>query len=102
MPSTVKLEELQAQNIELTKHVKCRMKCRSISTADIARVLVRGSINYDKSNVQDTPCGTYAVEGNTADNRELRIIVADCESTSRLVTAIDLKMEKEDEKCGCE
>jgi hypothetical protein len=101
MPATVKLEELQAQEIELTKHVQCRMKCRSISTADVARVLVHGSINYDKSNVQDQPCGTYAVEGKTNEGKALRIIVADCDTISRLVTAIDLGLEKDEEKCGC-
>lgn len=102
MPGTVKLEELQAQDMQLTRHVKCRMKCRSITTADVARVMIHGSINYDKSKVHDKPCGTYAVEGNTTDGRELRIVVADCDTISRFVTAIDLKMEKEDEKCGCE
>jgi len=102
MPGTVKLEELQAQDIEFTKHVKCRMECRNISTADIARVMIHGDVNYDKSKVHDKPCGTYAVEGDAADGRELRIVVADCDTVSRLVTAIDLKMEKEDEKCGCE
>jgi hypothetical protein len=102
MPGTVKMEELQSQDIELTRHVKCRMKCRSITTADIARVLVHGSIDYGKSNVQDKPCGTYAVEGKTKEGKELRIIVADCDTISKLVTAIDLGVEKEEEKCGCE
>lgn len=102
MPGTVKMEELQAQHLQLTKHAQCRMKCRSITTADVARVLIHGSINYGKSNAQDKPCGTYAVEGKTEAGKEVRIIVADCDSISRLVTAIDLGLEKEEEKCGCE
>ena len=102
MPGTIKREELHSQDIQFTKHVMCRMKCRNINTADLARVLIHGSINYDKSNAQDKPCGTYAVEGNAADGRELRIVVADCDTISKLVTAIDLGMEKEEEKCGCE
>lgn len=101
MPGTVKLEELASQDIQLTKHGVCRMKCRSITSADVARVLVHGDIEYGKSNVQDKPCGTYAVEGKAGDGRELRIVIADCDTISKLVTAIDLALEKEDEKCGC-
>lgn len=102
MPGTIKREELASQDIQFTKHVRCRMDCRNIGTADIARVLIYGSINYGKSNAQDKPCGTYAVEGEAVDGRELRIVVADCDTISKLVTAIDLSKEKEKEKCGCE
>lgn len=101
MPGTIKREELYSQDIVFTGHGLCRMKCRDISTADVAAVLVRGSINYGKSEPQDKPCGTYAVEGETADKRQLRIVFADCDTISKLVTAIDLGMEKEEEGCDC-
>jgi hypothetical protein len=102
MPSSVKLEELAYQHLELTKHGECRMKCRNITEDEIKAVLQSGKINYDKSNVRDTPCGTYAVEGNTADGQHVRIVIADCDTTSRVVTAIDLNQENDSEKSDCD
>jgi hypothetical protein len=102
MPSSIKLEELAHQNLEFTKHGECRMKCRNITEAEIKDVLVSGKINYNKSNVRDTPCGTYAVEGKTNDGQDVRIVIADCDTISRVVTAIDLGQESDTEKEGCD
>jgi hypothetical protein len=101
MPGSAKLEELSYQHLEYTKHGECRMKCRNISEDEIKSVLKSGKINYDKSNVHDTPCGTYAVEGNTADGQKVRIVIADCDTISRVVTAIDLNHESDPDSCDC-
>src|ERR1041385_730517 len=79
MPSSRKMEELSAQELQYTEHGQCRMKCRGITEEDIKEVFKTGKINYDKSNVHDTPCGTYAVEGVTAKGQYLRIVIADCD-----------------------
>ncbi len=99
MPGSVKLDELAAQKLELTDHAECRMECRSITLEEIKAVLKSGKINYDKSNVHEKPYGTYAVEGNSADGQQLRIVIADCDTISRLVTAIDLRQENDTCKC---
>lgn len=99
MPGSAKLEELSYQKLEFTKHGACRMECRNITEAEIKDVLKTGKINYSKSEVHDKPCGTYAVEGNTKDGQHVRIVIADCDSISRVVTAIDLGMEKD--SCAC-
>ncbi len=99
LPSSAKLEELSWQKLEYTKHGECRMKCRDITEAEIKQLLKSGKVNYDKSNVHDTPYPTYAIEGPTADGQTLRIIIADCDTISKVVTAIDLKMEHD--SCDC-
>lgn len=99
MPASRKLEELSYQKLEYTKHGACRMSCRGISEEEIKELLKTGKINYDKSDVHDKPCGTYAVEGSTKDGQEVRIIIADCDTVSKLVTAIDLKLEQD--TCSC-
>jgi hypothetical protein len=99
MPGSAKLEELSYQKLEYTKHGECRMKCRNISEAEIKDILKTGKINYDKSNVHDKPCGTYAVEGKTTDGQNVRIVIADCDTISRVVTAIDLT--NEHDSCDC-
>src|SRR6476646_9063821 len=80
-PASAKLEELSHQSLVLTEHGECRMKCRGITEAEIKEVLNTGKINYDKSKVHDSPCGTYAVEGKTTGGQSLRIIIADCDTT---------------------
>ncbi len=100
LPSSAKMEELSYQKLEFTKHGACRMECRGITEDEIKQLLKSGKINYDKSNVRDKPCGTYAIEGNTADGQHIRVVIADCDSISRVVTAIDLNLEKD--TCSCD
>lgn len=99
MPGSAKLEELSYQKLELTKHGACRMECRHITETEIKDLLKTGKINYSKSEVRDKPCGTYAVEGTTKDGQNVRIVIADCDTISRVVTAIDLGLEKD--SCEC-
>ena len=99
MPGSAKMEELSYQKLEYTKHGACRMECRGITEEELKAVLKSGKINYDKSQVRDKPCGTYAVEGTTADGQRVRIVIADCDTISKVVTAIDLKLEND--TCDC-
>ncbi len=99
MPGSAKLEELSWQKLEYTKHGECRMLCRGITEAEIKQVLKSGKVNYDKSDVHDKPFPTYAVEGVTADGQNVRIVIADCDTISKVVTAIDLK--SDNDACDC-
>lgn len=99
MPGRVKAEELYKQKKEYSQHALCRMNCRNISETEVDKILKTGSINYSKSNAQDKPCPTYAVEGYSNDGQNVRIVVADCDTISRIVTAIDLGLEKD--TCDC-
>jgi len=91
LPGSAKMEELQ--------HGECRMACRGISLDEIKALMKSGKVNYDKSEVRAEPCGKYAVEGTTADGQSIRVIIADCDTISKVVTAIDLKMEND--TCDC-
>ena len=99
MPGRVKADELSKQKTEYTEHALCRMTCRNINEAEIEQVLKKGSINYSKSNTKDKPCPTYAIEGYSNDGQNIRVVVADCDTISRIVTAIDLGLEKD--TCNC-
>ncbi|MBK7183448.1 MAG: DUF4258 domain-containing protein [Bacteroidetes bacterium] len=99
LPGSAKMEELSYQKLELTQHGECRMACRGISLDEIKALMKSGKVNYDKSEVRAEPCGKYAVEGTTADGQSIRVIIADCDTISKVVTAIDLKMEND--TCDC-
>ncbi len=76
--------------IEYTAHAKCRMQCRHITQAEVEQIMRDGKINYNKSNVNARPCPEYALEGTTSDNQRVRIIFAQCDYKTKVVTTIDL------------
>lgn len=84
--------------LEYTQHAICRMDCRQISKSEIQDIMREGSINYRKSNVKGRPCPTYALEGYTDDNQHVRIVYAQCDNTTKVVTCIDLG---KDWECHC-
>ena len=84
--------------IEYTEHARCRMDCRHITQAEVEDIMRNGTINYRKSDVNETPCPVYALEGTTADNQKVRIVFAQCDNTTKVVTCIDLNTEWE---CHC-
>lgn len=61
-------------------------------------MMKEGTINYKKSDVNAKPCPTYAVEGITSDQQKVRIVFAQCDHTTKVVTVIDLN---HDYPCDC-
>jgi len=91
-------ESNENKSIYYTKHAKCRMKCRYISKSEINFIREEGNINYRKSDMEDKPCPTIAKEGRTEDGQMVRIVFAECERETKVITAIDLET---DHKCDC-
>lgn len=84
--------------LEYTEHAKCRMKCRKITQSEVEEIMKGGKINYAKSNVKARPCPTYALEGITSDRQRVRIVFAQCDFKTKVVTSIDLDTDWE---CHC-
>jgi hypothetical protein len=84
--------------IEYTEHAKCRMQCRKISQAEVEEIMQQGSINYKKSDVNDRPCPSYALEGTTKDGQRVRIVFGQCDLKTKVITCIDLNTDWE---CDC-
>lgn len=85
-----------------TKHARCRMECREITEAEVEYILAQGIINESKSKEEDEEatgnCPTYALEGNTSDGQNVRIVVGACDKITKVITTIDLGVEH---KCDC-
>lgn len=82
-----------------TKHARCRMDCRHITDKEIKEILEYGEVNKAKSNPNDKPCPTFALEGNTHEGQHLRVVFAPCDRETKVVTCIDLD---EEWSCHCE
>ena len=84
--------------LTFTKHALCRMKCRGIDEGEIREVLEEGHINHKKSDINDTPCATYAIEDVVQSGQRLRIVFGKCEQVVKVITCIDLDSDVE---CDC-
>lgn len=84
--------------LEYSKHALCRMDCRTISEAEIEAIRKMGAVNVAKSDLKAKECPRWALEGNTKDGQEVRIIFAQCTDKMVVVTAIDTG---EDHYCDC-
>lgn len=84
--------------LEYSQHASCRMKCRRITQAEVEEIMQEGKINYNKSDLQNARCPRYAVEGVTSDDQRVRIIFAQCDEKTVVVTVIDLET---DYSCDC-
>ncbi|HLU17672.1 MAG TPA: DUF4258 domain-containing protein [Edaphocola sp.] len=84
--------------ISYTRHAKCRMDCRNITEQDIKAVLLQGHINYQKSDLNDKPCPSYALEHIVEGNRKLRVVIGQCANELKVITCIDLD---KDYDCVC-
>ncbi len=93
------LADLQDSKLIYTKHAKCRMDCRTISEAEVRKILQTGKVNERKSKPNDSPCPTYAIEGDTNDGQNVRIVFADCANVTKVITTIDLDKKYQ---CYCE
>lgn len=76
--------------LRYSKHAKCRMDCRHITQEEVKEIMRDGKINYNKSDLQNARCPRYAVEGITGGNQDVRIIFAQCDESTTVVTVIDL------------
>ena len=89
--------------LEYSNHAKCRMQCRKISQAEVEEIMQDGKINYNKSDLKSRSpsgarCPQYALEGVTTDEQEVRIVFAQCNKKTVVVTVIDLDTEW---TCSC-
>jgi hypothetical protein len=84
--------------LEYSHHADCRMDCRHISKPEVEDIMQNGKINYSKSDIRNARCPRYALEGTTKDDQRVRIIFAQCDNKTVVVTVIDLGEEWE---CHC-
>jgi hypothetical protein len=84
--------------LDYTQHAKCRMECRHVTQEEVKFILQNGQINYKKSQASGHPCPTYALEGYSPEKQHLRIVFAQCDTKTKVVTCIDLD---QDFECHC-
>lgn len=97
-PADPVLARLAQKPLRYTRHGRCRMACRHISEDEVEALLREGRVDPDRTR-HEGECVSYAVEGQTDDGQHVRIVYADCDRETRVVTTIDLGS---DWPCQCE
>ncbi len=84
--------------VHFTHHAKCRMGCRKIDREEVFDVLKNGQVNARKSDAQSKPCPTQSLEKRSRDQQLIRVVVANCPQTRKIITVIDLENKYQ---CNC-
>lgn len=84
--------------LRISRHARCRMKCRHIDESEIREMIAAGQINIAKSELDNPARPRYAMEGITHDGQRVRIVLAQEGNTTTVITVIDLGKEW---KCAC-
>jgi hypothetical protein len=100
MPATIKLEELNAQRIEYSERALCKMKCVNMNDNEIKELLKKGSINYNESDTHASPCPTYSIEEVNSNKQKIRIVIADCDTISKIMNITNLTTGKDSCQCN--
>lgn len=87
----------QPEKIIYTRHARCRMECRHISESEVLEILKTGKLNTKKIVVEERG-RSYPLEGKTAADKLVRIVVAPKGNDLVVVTVIDLDT---DWPCDC-
>ena len=82
-----------------SEHANCIMSCRKINKEDVSQILKNGEVNFDESNIHNTACPSYAIEGKLTGNKKIRIIITTVDSVAEVESAIDLNLKKD--SCDC-
>lgn len=79
--------------LQYSNHARCRMDCRHITEGEVQETMRDGTINYRKSDIKNARCPRYALEDQTKDGQHVRIVFAQCDNYTEVVTVIDLDTE---------
>lgn len=98
-PSSSDQSFRNATHLVFTKHARCRMDCRHIDESEIREIIRDGVLNERKSGKSTRGDMTYALEGTSHDNQDIRIVVTPQDDGLLVITVIDLKKEW---ACDCD
>jgi hypothetical protein len=101
LPENRVREQLMKGKLVFSEHALCRMNCRDINEAEVNEMLKSGNVNFSESHPHASPCPSYAFDGTTSRNKNVRIVFASCDTlTTKVVTAINLDLAKDTCDCG--
>lgn len=82
-PESRVLKNINLKEINYSQIIDSIILNNDIDSLEIRELLLRGDINFSKSDTRKEPCGIYAIEGEI-DKKELVLIVENCDSIATI------------------
>jgi hypothetical protein len=84
--NTQKIEELRYQKWEINDAMRCKLKCAGFATDSLFfKDVLTCKVNYGESSIHEEPCGKYVLESSAKSAGTYTLLIADCDSTSKLL-----------------
>ncbi|GAA4114700.1 hypothetical protein GCM10022393_14330 [Aquimarina addita] len=84
------LKNIRIKKRQFSEKVIGAMKANNIDTADISDILVKGDVDFSKSNTTLDSCKTYFIEGVVTE-KKIGMVIENCDSIAKINTLVILK-----------
>ena len=99
LPGSRVMEDLNRFDLNYTSASDCFLDCNEISKEDIQVLLGNGEVNFDKSKTKGEDHPSYAIDGQAADGRSLRVFFYRLDSTYEVTGGFVLEQARD---CACD
>lgn len=82
-PNERMLKIIRSKQISYSSEATQIINTKTIDSADIAQILIKGDIDFSKSNVKNNPCRSYLINGNDK-QKNISINIQVCDSTATI------------------
>lgn len=92
LPANRVKEQVRKSQFRYSERVECNMKCRKITHAEVEEILRNGEVNFSESDTRGAIVPSYAIEGKTSANKNLRVLVTifERDSVAEITTVVNL------------
>lgn len=82
-PNDRVLKNIRIKQRKFSDKVLTEMISNNLDTSHISQILKSGSVDFDKSDTDKSPCKIYFIEG-TANQKNIELTVENCDSIARI------------------
>ncbi len=83
LPNDRMLQIIRSKQINYSTEATQVLNTKKVDSADIAQILIRGEIDFSKSNVKNNPCRKYLINGND-EQKNIALTVLICDSIATI------------------
>lgn len=83
LPNDRMLQIIRSKQINYSTEATQVLNTKKVDSADIAQILIRGEIDFSKSNVKNNPCRKYLINGND-EQKNIALTVQICDSIATI------------------
>lgn len=101
LPANRVREQVNKSQFRYSERAECKMKCRQITRTEVEEILKNGEVNFSESDTRGAVVPSYAIEGKTSANKNLRVLITifEQDSVAEITTIVNLSGNHD--TCNC-